>query len=109
MHTIDTRWLEHVGLETRTLPAEDINTLIQKSVAELEKRVGENIAGHLSDSQIDEFEELLQDGGNQLEWLRNNFPTYEQTVLLELGSLEDEIRASDQKIPLIMSWDYPLN
>ncbi|MGB4800899.1 MAG: DUF5663 domain-containing protein [Candidatus Saccharimonadales bacterium] len=108
MQTIDRKWLEKTGVDFTDLPDEDAGTLINKTLAELELRVGNVLASKFTDEQIREFEKLLEDNGDTLGWLEKNYTDYPLVVRDESEALADEIHASKDKINLIMSWDYPL-
>lgn len=108
MAQIDKRWLTNAGVALHNLPAEDQETLVDKTVAELELRVGNALLKKLSDKQIDQFEKVLGDGGDQLAWLETNYPDYPKVVEAEAELLAKQISQSHDKVSLIMSWDYPL-
>ena len=107
MTELDNEWLNQRGISTHTLPEEDRLTLLEKANSELELRVGNKLAQNLTDTQIAEFETLLDTGGDTLGWLEQNYHDYPRTVHAELAALEKEIESSAQPIALIMSWSSP--
>ena len=109
MFKLDDNLLQELGLGS--LPSADKNHMLQFIYEKLEERVGMNLASQMSDSQLDEFEQLMPVQGDTpeiikqkeaaaLQWLESNFPNYKQVVANELEKLKVEIR---QMAPQILA------
>lgn len=92
MITLDAKWLADRGLSDLDNDAK--SDLLRSVFSALEMRVGERVAEGLTDEQLAEFEEALDDGEAQaLEWLQSNVPDYQETTAAVLEELGEEIRA----------------
>ncbi len=98
MIKIDDNLLQEIGLGD--LPETEKNEMLKHIYKELEMRVGMNLAARMSDTQLNEFEELSRqkDDAKALQWLETNFPDYKKVVENELNKLKDEIKKDASKI-----------
>lgn len=98
MFKLDENFLKEIGLSD--LPAEQKSLMLKDIYDTLELRVGMKLAEKMSDSQLDEFEGLIdqKDDAAALKWLETNFPNYKEVVAGELTALKDEIKASAPQI-----------
>ncbi len=75
MFQLDDNFLKELGLDN--LPAEQKTAFLQHIYSELELRVGTRLAEGLSDSQMAEFEGLIdRDHDKIVAWLDSNLPNY---------------------------------
>lgn len=98
MFKLDDNFLADIGIGA--LPSEQKAMMLRDIYETLELRVGMKLAERMSDSQLDEFEALIdkKDDAAALKWLETNFPNYKDVVSGELGALKEEIRASAPQI-----------
>jgi predicted RNA-binding Zn ribbon-like protein len=91
MFKLDDNFLTSVGLAA--LPPEDKKKMLAHIYETLELRVGTRLASNMSDSQLDEFEKLMDtnDEAGALTWLETNVPNYKDVVAAELENLRSEI------------------
>lgn len=94
MIKIDNALLVEVGLDA--LPADLKKLMMQHIYDSLELRVGRVLASQMTDKQLEEFEELVENSadGRPLGWLEANFPDYKETVNEQFRSLKEEILAA---------------
>lgn len=75
MFQLDDNFLKDLGLQG--LPDDQKTAFLQHIYEELELRVGARLADGLSDTQLSEFESLIErDADNVGAWLENNLPDY---------------------------------
>lgn len=95
---LDNDFLAEIGLAA--LPEQEKQALLAQIVETLEMRVGTVLAQGLSEAQLSEFEQYMnnndQDGA--LKWLETNAPNYKEVVKGELNKLKQEISASAEHI-----------
>lgn len=94
MFKLDDNFLAEIGLAA--LPPEDKKKMLAHIYETLELRVGMKLAENMSDAQLNEFEQLM-DNGNEagaLTWLETNVPNYKDVVASELEALKAEIKAT---------------
>mgnify|MGYP000869671159 CR=1 FL=1 len=94
MFKLDDNFLAEIGLAA--LPPEDKKKMLAHIYETLELRVGMKLAENMSDAQLNEFEQLM-DNGNEagaLTWLETNVPNYKDVVATELETLKAEIKAT---------------
>lgn len=109
MLKLDNDLLKELGLGG--LPEEQKRAMLQHIYDTLELRVGTNLANQMTDKQLEEFEEFIDDderGANQaqaLQWLEANLPNYKQVVNDVFEALKMEIK---QMAPQIMAASMPL-
>lgn len=79
--------------------AQQKQTLLSNLYRELEVRVGDKLAGEINDEQFAQMETFIdQDDHDGLDnWLRQNYPDYEQIVSSELEKLKQEAIANPNK------------
>lgn len=92
MFQIDDNFLAGLGLAA--LPQEEKEKMKAHIYETLEMQVGMRLASGMSDAQLTEFEELMNnnDEAGALKWLETNFPNYKQVVAEELEKLKNEIK-----------------
>lgn len=98
MFKLDENFLKEIGLGE--LPNEQKSLMLRDIYETLELRVGMKLSEQMTDSQLDEFEGLIdkKDDALALRWLETNFPNYKDVVSGELVKLKDEIKASAPQI-----------
>lgn len=92
MFKLDNNLLMELGLGE--LPADEKNKMLAHIYETLEMRVGMKLAEQMSNEQLDEFEQFINqnDEAGALKWLETNFPNYKQVVADELEKLKAEIK-----------------
>jgi hypothetical protein len=95
---LDYTLLEELGLGGLDKEAKD--SLLSTMYERLELNVGTVIAADLTDSQLKEFEQLIDKDDQQaaLGWLQANYPDYKKVVEQELNKLKAEISQASAKI-----------
>ncbi len=95
---LDDSLLQDLGLAA--MPAEDKRAMLQQIRDTLEMRVGTRLAEQMSDQQLDEFEQFVQnqDDAGALTWLETNFPNYKDVVNEEFEKLQAEIKQAAPQI-----------
>ena len=95
---IDENMLVELGLGS--MGAQDKDDLLKQIYQTLEIRVGMKLAERMSDAQLKEFEQFInnKDDAGALNWLETNFPDYKQVVSGELNGLKDELKRDADKI-----------
>lgn len=95
---LDDNLLQDLGLAS--LPPEDKKAMLQQVRDTLEMRVGTRLAEQMSDAQLDEFEQFVQnqDDAGALHWLETNFPNYKDVVNDEFEKLQAEIKQAAPQI-----------
>ncbi len=98
MFQIDDKFLETLGLGA--LPQEEKDKMKAHIYETLEMRVGMTLASNMTETQLDEFEGLMNqnDEAGALKWLETNFPNYRQVVADELEKLKSEISSTAPEI-----------
>lgn len=94
MFQIDDKFLEALGLGN--LPQDEKDKMKAHIYETLEMRVGMTLASNMTETQLDEFEGLMNanDEEGALKWLETNFPNYRQVVAEELEKLKAEVSAA---------------
>jgi len=101
---IDERWLDQQGIK---LENKNVAKVVAAARAELSMRVGYNIAEHLSDKQISQFEKMLDDNvseAKRIVWLEKAYPAYSDVVAAETDKISKELRDADDPFVLAESW-----
>ena len=95
---IDENMLVELGLGS--LSTQDKDDLLKQIYQTLQIRVGMKLAERMSDAQLKEFEQFInnKDDAGALRWLETNFPNYKQVVASELDALKAELRRDADKI-----------
>lgn len=90
--TIDDKFLEDLGLGH--LNPEEKQSVTDKIRTALESRVGIKITQNLSESQVNEFSNLVS-GDDQvamMEWMDKFIPNYRDIVKAELDAIIDQVK-----------------
>ena len=89
-----------VELGVTDLSAADEKLLLGQMYETLERRVGEALAGLMSDVQLNEFEQYFEahDDKGAFRWLEANFPDYKEIVAAAFADLKEEVRAAAPSI-----------
>lgn len=98
MFKLDDDFLASLGLAT--MPPQEKKDFLQHIYDELEYRVGAELSKGLSDEQLEEFEELMEedDQTRALHWLEVNCPNYKEVVAAELEKIKQEILANRDRL-----------
>ena len=64
---------------------------------ELEVRIGERISNNLTETQLNEFDQITNQD-EATEWLEKNCPSYHEIVTRTINELKDEIRLNRTKL-----------
>lgn len=98
MIRLDDKLLEEVGLGR--LPGDLRKPMLKHIYNILEERVGLVLAGQMTDSQLDDFERIIDPGDESkgLGWLQKNMPQYKEVVADEFEKLKVDIRDSATEI-----------
>ncbi|MCE7936524.1 hypothetical protein DYH10_01935 [Candidatus Saccharibacteria bacterium CPR2] len=99
MLRIDENLLDELGLVS--LPKEDKRELLGQLYETLQLRVGMKLAEQMSDTQLEEFDNITKNQRDEkvaLQWLETNLPNYKQVVYQELERLKEEIKKDADKI-----------
>lgn len=98
MFTLDEDFLSSLGLAT--MPPEEKKEFLQYVYDKLEYQVGIELSRSLTDAQLEEFEELMEDENQAkaLQWLEKNCPHYKQVVAAELKKIKQEIIENKDKL-----------
>ncbi len=92
---VDEDFLEEVGLGE--MPEDEKAAFMEHAREELEMRVGQSISSILTDAQLAEFDEIVDDEA-AADWLQENAPNYRDIVLNVFKSFKREIIAEQAKI-----------
>ncbi|MFA5004198.1 MAG: DUF5663 domain-containing protein [Candidatus Saccharimonadales bacterium] len=95
MLKLDNNLLEELGLGE--LPEDQKKGMLQHIYETLELRVGTQLANQMTDQQLQEFEQFIDQGGEEnqaqaLHWLETNLPNYKQVVNDVFELLKGEIK-----------------
>lgn len=98
MFKLDDNLLIELGLGS--LPNVEKNRMLSHIYETLEMRVGMKLAQQMSNDQLNEFENLIDQNNEAgaLKWLETNFPDYKHVVASELELLKTEIKTEAPKI-----------
>lgn len=98
MIKLDDAFLRDVGLDT--LPPGKKPLMLAHVYETLEKRVGMAIAKSMTDSQLDEFEAIIDEGDENraATWLQTQCPQHSEIVKEHLEAVRIELRASAAQI-----------
>lgn len=92
--------LQSLGVEADSKQA--LRKLQDKAIGELEWRIGDEIAQHLTQEQLDDFE-AIEDEDDRLEWLEKAYPPYKKIVHKHYDKMMKEIFDAPDKAQLIQS------
>ena len=77
MFRLDEQFLKDIGLDS--LPEEQKKPLLEHIYSELELRVGTRLSDGLSETQLEEFEKIIDKDESAIQnWLMNHAPSYRQ-------------------------------
>ena len=101
MLKLNNNLLEELGLGT--LPEDQKKAMLQHIYETLELRVGTQLANQMTDKQLEEFEQFIDEGGDSnqaqaLQWLETNLPNYKQVVNEVFEALKAEIKQMSAQI-----------
>jgi len=86
----DESFLAEVGLSA--MPAEQKQSFLDYVQKEVEIMIGQRISKGLSETQLNEFDQIT-DPEACAKWLENNRPDYREIVARTISEIKDEIRA----------------
>jgi predicted RNA-binding Zn ribbon-like protein len=91
MIKLDENLLKELGLDA--LPKEEKGNFLKHIYETLEMRVGTRLAERMTEAQMTEFEQFIQNNDEQgaFQWLESNFPNYKEVVAEEFEKLKAEI------------------
>lgn len=91
MFTLDDDFLASLGLAA--MPPDEKKEFLQYIYDQLEYRVGIELSKGLSNAQLEEFEELMEEENQAkaLQWLEANCPGYREVVARELEKIKQDI------------------
>jgi len=91
---IDENFLHETGV-FEGLDSKERIAFMKLCKVELDRRVGEALAGSLTDEQIETFEGFMNDGGDgagkAVDWISKAVPDYQSIVLRVLGELKADV------------------
>lgn len=98
-------WLQKIGVDTTPEERTQLASLLNE---ELKLRVGRAITRHLTDKQLNEFENINKttditgsDKAQGLEWLKQNYPDYPKIAQEQRYELEQAVLAANDKVAFI--------
>lgn len=92
---IDNQFMDEIGLAD--MPETEKRAFMAHAEEELEVRVGQSIGAELSDAQMDEFEQITDDG-IAAAWLEQNAPNFRETVAQVFLAFKRELQSERQQI-----------
>lgn len=98
MIKLDNNLLIELGLGS--LPVEEKRKMLAHIYETLEMRVGMELARQMTDEQLVEFEDFVNENDESaaLDWLEDNFPDYRDVVAAEFEKLKVEIKEVSPQI-----------
>lgn len=110
MLKLDNNLLNELGLGS--LPEDQKKSMLQHIYETLELRVGTQLANQMTDKQLEEFEQFIDEGGEgsqaqALQWLETNLPNYKQVVNEVFEALKGEIAQMAPQIVAASAGDQP--
>jgi hypothetical protein len=97
MFRLDDQFLKDIGLDG--LPDEQKKPFLQHIYSELELRVGTRLSDGLSDTQLEEFEKIIDRDNEKIQqWLADNAPTYQQDEAFKKLQQATGLEANDQRL-----------
>lgn len=92
MIKLDENLLQELGLAD--LPKEEKGNFLKHIYETLEMRVGTRLAEKMTEQQMTEFEQFINQNDEQgaFHWLETNFPNYKEVVADEFEKLKSEIK-----------------
>lgn len=97
MFRLDDQFLKDIGLDG--LPDEQKKPFLQHIYSELELRVGTRLSDGLSDSQLEEFEKIIDRDEEKIQsWLAEHAPTYMQEEAFAKLQQATGLEANDPRL-----------
>lgn len=98
MFKLDDDFLKSVGLGD--LPEDQKKAFLQHLYEELELRVGTRLSEGMSEDQLGEFEQFIENADDKgaVSWLQQNRPEYQTVVSEEMTKLKQEIIEGKDKV-----------
>ena len=91
----DDNFLQEMGLTA--MPEEQKQAFLAYVQEELEVRIGERISKGLSETQLNEFDQIT-DPETAAKWLEVNRPDYREIVTRTIDEMKQEIKANRSKL-----------
>lgn len=91
----DDSFLAEVGLST--MPAEQKQDFLSYVKEEVEVMIGQRIAKGLTEYQLNEFDQIV-DQNEAIKWLETNRPDYREIVTRVISEIKNEIRANRSQL-----------
>lgn len=91
----DEQFLIEMGLSA--MPEDEKQRFLNYVQEELEVRIGERISRGLSESQIEEFDQIT-DPQEAARWLEKNRPDYREIVTRTIAEMKEEIRSNRERL-----------
>ena len=91
---LDDKFLQEMGLSA--MPEGEKQQFLDYIQEELEVRIGERISNNLTETQLNEFDQITNQD-EATEWLEKNCPSYHEIVTRTINELKDEIRLNRTK------------
>lgn len=100
-------WLKGLGID---LPDRRLDRLASKVAQELDLRVGGYITDQLSDEQLAEFDEVMEEANRkQMAWLEEHYPDYASVTVEQQKLLLEELKKAKNPAMLIKRWHQALS
>lgn len=97
MFRLDEQFLKDIGLDT--LPEEQKQPFLQHIYSELELRVGTRLSDGLSDTQLEEFEQIIDRNQEKIQnWLTQYAPNYAQDDTFVRLQQAAKLEANDPRL-----------
>ncbi len=91
----DDKFLQEMGLSA--MPEDQKQKFLDYVQEELEVRIGERISRGLSETQLNEFDQIT-DPLEAAKWLEKNRPDYREIVARTIEEMKNEIRSNRSKL-----------
>ncbi len=91
----DDKFLQEMGLSA--MPESEKRKFLDYIQEELEVRIGERISRGLTETQLNEFDQLT-DQNEARKWLEQNRPDYREIVTRTIEEMKTEIRANRARL-----------
>ena len=91
----DEKFLQEMGLSA--MPEDQKQQFLDYVQEELEIRIGERISRGLTETQLNEFD-MIMDPAEAAKWLEKNRPDYREIVNRTINEMKEESRANRAKL-----------
>ncbi len=91
----DEKFLQEMGLQA--MPEGEKQKFLDYIQEELEVRIGERISRGLTEAQLNEFDQII-DQTETRKWLEQNRPDYREIVTRTIEEMKSEIRANRARL-----------